>query len=455
MTPAVWPTLQLRSLEGLLMVVKANIDTAGLETNASNLALKGLVPKVNAPLVQRLEDAGAIIIGKTNMPDLAGSLTGYNPGEGFDHTWNPHALGYGPGGSSSGTAAAIAAGMAPCGLGSDTAGSLRIPAENCGVAGMRPSKCRYEQAGCVPLGRPDCMGAMGLTVADISLLDAVMAGEEGCDDIATATGAPADLSGLKVCMPSAWVGENISAGHKAALDLAVAALTEGGATIVDDPNFVSFDKMLNEAAPRLYPMGGPATNLRELQAYLDMHKEELPEVTVEKVVSSIHWTNPIISMTLLGDQPKRVAGMSADEYQAEWEPLLADKAALEAALEAYMTENGIAFLLTPICVAPPFRNASGPRSFAAMEAACAAAKDSGNFGARVGTFFPLYMPNEIAPIKLKMLDLDVPSITIPTAARHSVEGATLPAGILIWGKPRSDRQLLALGMALEKKLAPH
>eukprot|EP00966_Prymnesium_polylepis_P323173 7379383-Prymnesium_polylepis.2 len=94
------------------MVVKANIDTAGLETNASNLALKGLVPKVNAPLVQRLEDAGAIIIGKTNMPDLAGSLTGYNPGEGFDHTWNPHALGYGPGGSSSGTAAAIAAGMA-------------------------------------------------------------------------------------------------------------------------------------------------------------------------------------------------------------------------------------------------------------------------------------------------------------------------------------------------------
>ena len=78
-----------------------------------------------------------------------------------------------------------------------------------------------------------------------------------------------------------------------------------------------------------------------------------------------------------------------------------------------------------------------------------------NFGARVGTFMPLYMPNEIAPIKLKMLDLDVPSITLPTAARHSVEGATLPAGILIWGKPRSDRQLLALGMALEKKLAPH
>ena len=101
-------------------------------------------------------------------------------------------MGFSPGGSSNGTAAAIAAGMAPCGLGSDTSGSLRIPAEICGVTGMRPSKSRYPQAGCVPLGRPDCIGPMGLTVADVALLDSVMSASED----STAAAAAADLSGV-------------------------------------------------------------------------------------------------------------------------------------------------------------------------------------------------------------------------------------------------------------------
>ena len=164
-------------LEGLPLVVKLNVNTNGLLTSASTAALQQHRPTTNASVWQRLADAGAICIAKTNMPELAGSLHGFNPLHG--HCWNPYGLGYSPGGSSSGTAASIAAGIVPAGLGSDTMGSLRIPADRCGITGMRPSAGRYSTIGCVPLGRVDTPGPMGRSVADVALLDAVMVSEGG------------------------------------------------------------------------------------------------------------------------------------------------------------------------------------------------------------------------------------------------------------------------------------
>ena len=164
------------ALLGLPIVVKDNIDTADLPTTAGTPALKDWRPTSNAPVMQALLDAGAILGGKTNMHELAFGITSNNVGYGA--VKNPYDDRLIPGGSSGGTAAAVAARLAPAGLGSDTGGSCRIPAALCGCVGFRPTLGRYSQAGVVPISHTrDTIGPLARSVADIALLDGVCAGE--------------------------------------------------------------------------------------------------------------------------------------------------------------------------------------------------------------------------------------------------------------------------------------
>jgi mandelamide amidase len=123
-------------LAGLPIVVKDNINTAGLQTSAGTPALAGFVPKSNAPSLQRLIDAGAIVLGKANMHELAFGITSTNLAAHAGPVRNPYDPSLMPGGSSGGTAVAIAARIAPAGLGTDTGGSTRIPAALTGTAAM-------------------------------------------------------------------------------------------------------------------------------------------------------------------------------------------------------------------------------------------------------------------------------------------------------------------------------
>ncbi|MEM9529734.1 MAG: indoleacetamide hydrolase [Pseudomonadota bacterium] len=162
-------------LHGVPLVVKDNIHVAGLANTAGTPALASFVPAQSNGSVEALTAAGAIILGKTNLHELAFGITSANAAYGA--VGNPRDPRLMPGGSSGGTAAAIAAGLAPAGLGTDTGGSVRIPAALTGTAGFRPTPGRYPSEGVTPISHTrDTVGVMGGSVADLILLDEAITG---------------------------------------------------------------------------------------------------------------------------------------------------------------------------------------------------------------------------------------------------------------------------------------
>ena len=159
-------------LHGVPVVVKDNIRTAGIATAFGSAAFGDHVPDTDATLVTALRRAGAVIIGKTTMPDFAVSWHGHSSRSG--HTRNPYDDSRDTGGSSSGSAAAVAANFAVAGVGTDTGGSIRVPASFCGLVGIRPTVGSVSRHGILGLVRDqDTPGPLARSVADAAaLLDA-------------------------------------------------------------------------------------------------------------------------------------------------------------------------------------------------------------------------------------------------------------------------------------------
>jgi amidase len=169
-------------LEGIPFVAKDNYDTAGLATSGGSAALKDSVPTVNAFVLQRLLDAGAILIGKSNMSELAASYGrfGYSSAGGL--TLNPYNTARDASGSSSGSAAAVAADFAAFALGTDTSGSIRGPAAVAGLVGLRPTLGLTSRSHVIPLSlTSDTTGALTRTVRDLAIVLDAMAGEDPQD----------------------------------------------------------------------------------------------------------------------------------------------------------------------------------------------------------------------------------------------------------------------------------
>lgn len=162
-------------LHGIPLLVKDNYETVEMPTTAGSIALRGFHPRRDAFLVRRLKEAGAVILGKTTMHELAAGIT--TVGSSFGQTRNPYDLDRTPGGSSGGTGAAVAANFAAAGMGSDTCGSIRIPAANNNLVGLRGTQGLSSRTGIVPLSSSqDIAGPLARTIADLAIIfDATVA----------------------------------------------------------------------------------------------------------------------------------------------------------------------------------------------------------------------------------------------------------------------------------------
>jgi len=221
-------SVTLGPLDGTIVSIKDLFDVAGEATTAGSLMRRTAAPALrDAAIVSRLRQAGAVIIGKTNMTEFAFTAIGDNmhygtPGNAVDASRIP-------GGSSSGAGVSVGEGTSDISIGSDTGGSIRIPAALNGVVGFKPTARRVPLTGAYPLSATlDSIGPLGLSVAACAVADAVMAGEEP-----PPLHLPLPLDGLRVGVPRGLLFEDTESDVGVAFDRSLAGIERKGARLVD------------------------------------------------------------------------------------------------------------------------------------------------------------------------------------------------------------------------------
>lgn len=406
---------RLGPLAGLPLYVKDNILTHGIRTTAGTHAFDDLVPSRNAPVLDVFLRAGAIVLAKANMHELAFGSTSSNAAFGF--VKNPYDTRRIPGGSSGGTAAGIAARIAPGGLGSDTGASVRNPASFCGIVGLRPSignggaERRYDGAGVVPISRTrDTVGPMARTVADVALLDAV------------ATGSPAvealPLAGLRIGLPHAYFWENLDAEVEAVMQVVVQRLQEAGVV------FVHADleglRELNEQVSM--PVALYEFYQRDLGDFL--REEQIP-LTLDDVIAKVESPDVRGVFSIAQTMPKAVYDEAIQVHRPRLIALYADYFAKHAV-------EGVLFPTVPILpslIDPEF---SGAVSINGVP-------QPGGPAAQFQALIRNVDPGSNAGL---------PGLAQPAG----MSAGGLPVGLEIDGPLGSDRRLLAIGLSIEKLL---
>jgi mandelamide amidase len=405
----------LPPLAGLPIVVKDNINTADMPTTGGTEALRHARPKANAPSLQKLIDAGAIVIGKTNMHELAFGITSTNAASFAGPVKNPYDVTRIPGGSSGGTSAAIAAGIVTAGLGSDTGGSTRIPAALTGTVGLRPSvgnggaERRYHDTNAVvPISRTrDTVGPMGRAVADVALLDSVITG--------TPVAAAASLKGRRIGIPASfWSGldpelEAVVKAARGKLEGAGVVFVEADLPGLSDLNAkVSFPVALHEP-------------VEDIPAYLAA--SGITGVTLADIAGKI--ASP--------DVKGAFGAILKDAFGKDYpDAIKVHRPALQKLYADYFKANNLDAMLFPTTPAPAVpidaEKGSGEMSIAG--------------GKPAPTFFTMIRNTDPGS------NAGIPGLSLYAGMTKD----DLPVGIEIDGPLGSDTALLSLGLAMEALL---
>jgi len=224
----------LPPLAGVPIAVKDVISTRGVRTTCGSKTLENYIPPYDATAVERLENAGAVVLGKTNCDEFAmGSST---ENSAYGPVRNPIALDRVPGGSSGGSAAAVAAGLAVASLGTDTGGSIRQPGACCGITGMMPTYGRVSRYGLIAFASSlDRIGPFAANVADAASVMSVIAGHDPNDSTSAAVPVPAygdeldkPIAGLRIGVPVDYFGDGLDPEVKEKVEAGIALLERLG-----------------------------------------------------------------------------------------------------------------------------------------------------------------------------------------------------------------------------------
>jgi aspartyl-tRNA(Asn)/glutamyl-tRNA(Gln) amidotransferase subunit A len=230
---------ELPPLAGLPLGVKDVLATRGIPTTCGSRILENYLPPYDATCVERLERAGAVVLGKTNCDEFA--MGSSNENSAYGPVRNPVAPDRVPGGSSGGSAAAVAAGLAVAALGTDTGGSVRQPGALCGIPALMPTYGRVSRYGLIAFASSlDRVGPMTTSVADAAALLGVIAGRDPCDATSATVPVPdyvAELdkpvAGLRIGVPREYFGEGMDAGVRERVEAAIVKLERLGCRRVE------------------------------------------------------------------------------------------------------------------------------------------------------------------------------------------------------------------------------
>ena len=393
-------------LHGIPVVVKDNYDTADMPTTAGSTALLGSRPERDAFQVRRLREAGAIIIGKTNLHEFARGITTVSSLGG--QTRNPYDPTRNPGGSSGGTGAAVAADFAAAGLGTDTCGSIRYPAAHNNLVGLRPTLGLSSRSGIVPLAHSqDVGGPLARTVVDVAILMDATAGTDPDDPVTRDADArkaasyrasldPGALRGKRIgVLRSLFGGEPEDQRAGSVVRTALAAMAQRGAVLVDIDDE--------------WPAEADVSVIRyEFKFDLDAYLGRTPRAPVHSLAEILQKGMVLPALQTAFARSNQIATLDTDEYRSA--------RARQAALRARLLDVLDARALDAVAY-PTLRRTAAKIGEPQTGGNCALSAASG-----------------------------LPAVTVP--AGFADDG--LPVGVELLGRAYAEPQLLALAYAFEQ-----